>query len=173
LDLQGLDHLELIEGELINKMGKKRPHTNVMVALHLWLIRVFGGEYVNQEASIDVAPEDNPINEPQPDLVVLTRRSNEIQAANPQPRDLRLVVEVSDSTVTFDRSTKAALYARAGIVEYWVADIPRRRLIVHRDPREGQYRSVAAYSEGESVSPLAAPDQQLPVAEAFSGVPHP
>ena len=53
-------HLELIEGELISKMGKKRPHTNAMVIMHAWLLRVFGEQYVNQEASIDVAPVDNP-----------------------------------------------------------------------------------------------------------------
>src|SRR5438552_1259641 len=62
-------HLELIEGELINKMGKKRPHTNVMVVLHAWLMRVFGAQFVNPAAPIDVAPEDNPTNEPEPDLI--------------------------------------------------------------------------------------------------------
>jgi Uma2 family endonuclease len=87
--------------------------------------------------------------------------------ANPRPEDLRLVVEISDSTVAFDMTTKAALYARAGIVEYWVLDIPARRIIVHRDPREGRYQSVTAYSEQERVSPLAAPEQEFSVKDAF------
>src|SRR5512143_3644845 len=91
-------HLELIEGELISKMGKKRPHTNVMVIMHAWLLRVFGEQYVNPETPIDVAPEDNPTNEPEPDLIVLTKPSREIKEANPQPADLRLVVEIADST---------------------------------------------------------------------------
>ena len=63
-------HLELIEGELISKMGKKRPHANAIAVLHAWLLRVFGEKYVNQEAPIDVAPENNPTNEPEPDLIV-------------------------------------------------------------------------------------------------------
>jgi hypothetical protein len=52
--------LELIEGELIDKMGKKRPHTNGQTFSSAWLIEVFGGEFVNLETPIDVAPEDNP-----------------------------------------------------------------------------------------------------------------
>jgi Uma2 family endonuclease len=162
-------HLELIEGELISKMGKKRPHTNVMVIMHEWLLRVFGEQYVNPETPIDVAPEDNPTNEPEPDLIVLSKPSREIRDANPQPAELRLVVEIADSTLSFDRTTKARLYARARIVEHWVVDIPGRRIIVHRDPQDGQYLSVVAYAEQESVKPLASPDSEFPVGSAFAG----
>lgn len=161
-------HLELIEGELISKMGKKRPHANAIAVVHAWLLRVFAEKYVNQEAPIDVAPEDNPTNEPEPDLIVLSRPSREFKD-NPQPADLRLVVEISDSTLSFDLTTKASLYARARIVEYWVVDIPGRRIIVHRDPQEGQYRSVTAYAEQESVKPLATAASEFPVGSAFAG----
>jgi Uma2 family endonuclease len=161
-------HLELIEGELISKMGKKRPHTNVLIVIQDWLVRTFGAQFVNPETPIDVAPEDNPTNEPEPDLIVLSKPSREFKD-NPQPVDLRLVVEISDSTLGFDLTTKARLYARARIVEYWVVDIPGRRIIVHRDPQEGQYRSVIAYAEQESVKPLASPDHEFPVGSAFAG----
>lgn len=170
LDATGLwdhQHLELIDGELISKMGKKRPHVNALVAVQAWLVRTFGEQFVNPEAPIDVAPEDNPTNEPEPDLVVLAKPSREYQNANPRPRDLRLVVEISDSTLNFDLTAKSELYARAAIVEYWVVDIAARRLIVHRDPREGVYRSVVAYSDQESVSPLAAPKSEFRIAVAF------
>ena len=161
-------HLELIEGELISKMGKKRPHTNAIAILHAWLLRVFGEQYVNQEAPLDVATEDNPTNEPGPDLLVFSKPYKEFKD-NPQPADLRLVVEVSDSTLSFDLTTKARLYARARIVEYWVVDIQARRIIVHRDPRDGQYRSVVAYAEQESVTPLASPNSGFLVGSAFTG----
>ena len=160
-------HLELIEGELISKMGKKRPHANATAVLHAWFLRVFEEEYVNQEAPIDVAPEDNPTNEPEPDLIVFSKPYREF-TANPQRGDLRLVVEISDPTLNFDRTTKARLYARARIVEYWVVDIPGRRIIVHRDPQKGQYQSVIAYSEQENVKPLASPDHEFPVGSAFA-----
>jgi Uma2 family endonuclease len=159
--------LELVGGELISKMGKKRAHVNALVAVQAGLVRTIGEQFVNPEAPIDVAPEDNPTNEPEPDLVVLGKPSHEFRDSNPRAADLRLVVEISDSTLGFDLITKAELYARAGIVEYWVVDIAMRRLVVHRDPREGLYRSVALYSEGEAVSPLAAPENKFRVADAF------
>ena len=71
--------------------------------------------------------------------------------------------------LSFDLTVKARLYARARIVEYWVVDIPGRRIIVHRDPQEGQYQSVVAYAEQESVKPLASPDHEFPVRSAFAG----
>ncbi len=162
-------HLELVDGELINKMGKNRPHVVTMNVVRNWLIAVFGGPFVDTEVSIDVAPEDNPTSEPQPDIIVYARPSQEFPKGNPKPADLRLLVEISDSTVGFDLKTKADLYARAGIVEYWVFDIPARRLIVHRDPQNGLYKSVNVYKSHETVAPLAAPENEFHVGDAFPG----
>jgi Uma2 family endonuclease len=159
--------LELVEGELINKMGKNRPHTIVQTLVREALALLFGGRYVDTETTIDVASEDNPTSEPEPDVIVLVRPSPEFRSGNPQPADLRLVVEISDSTVRFDRTVKARLYARAGIVEYWVFDVEARNLVVHRDPRNGSYQSVTVYTDSESVSPLASPDREFRVGDAF------
>jgi Uma2 family endonuclease len=159
--------LELVDGELISKMGKNRPHVNALIFVQGWLIRVFGWEFINPETPIDVAPEDNPTNEPQPDIIVLKRPSREFKNANPQPADLHLVVEVSDTSLGFDLTKKAALYARAGIVEYWVLDVAARRLVVHRGPAGGQYTAVAVYGEQETIAPVAAPSAEFRVAEAF------
>jgi Uma2 family endonuclease len=172
LEASGLwdqQHLELVNGELISKMGKGRPHVYAVSLVYPWLLRVFGEQFVSPEAPIDLAPEDNPTNEPEPDLIVLARPSREIQSGNPQPADLRLVVEISDSTLRFDLTVKAALYARAAIVEYWVVDVSARRIIVHRDPRDGAYRSIEAYNDQEAVRPLASPSDAFPVSSAFPG----
>ncbi len=161
-------HLELVGGELIDKMGKNRPHVNGLSLMYAWLLSTFGGRLVNPEAPIDVSPEDNPSNEPEPDIIVLNRDLSNFRSSNPGPRDLHLVVEVSDTTLAFDLTAKAALYARAGIVEYWVLDVTGRRLIVHRDPQPGKYATVLIYNERESVAPLAAPHALFPVAAAFA-----
>ena len=159
-------YIELIDGELIRKM-QNRPHVNTLSLVFAWLIGVFGKDYVNPEAPIDVSPEDNPTNMPEPDLIVLARPMQEIRTGNVQPSDLRLLIEVSDTTPHFDMRVKAPLYARAGIVEYWIADIAARRIIVHRDAQNGEYRTVEAYSAEESVSPLAAPEHALAVSSVF------
>ena len=159
--------LELVEGELINKMGKNRPHVITLVWMMKWLIQIFGIEFVNPETAINVSPEDNPTNEPQPDLIVFKKPSNLIISRNPRPQELQLVIEVSDTSLHFDLTRKADLYARAGIVEYWVLDVAGRKLFVHREPQLGKYQPVTEYSEQESVAPLAAPQAQFLVSSAF------
>jgi Uma2 family endonuclease len=160
-------NVELIDGELISKMGKNRPHVNALLTMMLWLMDTFGRDRVNPEVPIDVAPEDNPTNEPQPDLIVLRRASSSFQSGPPQPGDLELVVEIADTTLQFDLTVKAGLYARAGIVEYWVLDVTGRRLIVHREPAPGGYRSVVAYSDSEKVTPHTSPQSELLVGDIF------
>jgi Uma2 family endonuclease len=161
------ENLELVEGELISKMGKKRPHVNSAVLLQLWMQQTFGGRFVVAESPIDVAPEDNPTNEPQPDLIALKYDVTTFRSTNPKPADLHLVVEIADTTLAFDLKVKAALYARAGILEYWVLDVTRRRLIVHREPQAGRYEFVAAYGEDESISPLIDSTVSLRVGDIF------
>ncbi len=162
--------LELVEGELINKMGKKRPQVNALGLMMGWLNKVFGDRFILQEAPIDVFPEDNPTNEPEPEAVVLKRPFPEFLKANPKPQDLNLVIEVADTSLYFDLTKKAELYARAEIIEYWVLDVSeRRRMFVHREPRDGKYQSVKEYTAQERVSPLAASDAQFFVGSAFAG----
>jgi Uma2 family endonuclease len=155
-----LRRYELIEGELVQKVSKNYPHMRVLLLLVNWLRLHFAAECVLQEPSIDVAPEDTPASEPEPDAVVLSRSFLDI-TSRPRPEDIHLVVEVSDSTLAFDLTTKALLYARAAIPEYWVFEVAGRRIIVHRDPIEGQYCSVVAYSDNETVSCLAAPHVEV------------
>ncbi len=157
---------ELVLGELVNKMGKRRPHVITMALVKYWLEDTFGREFVNGEAPIDVAAGENATNEPEPDIIVLGRALT-LFAANPQPSEIRLVVEISDSTLHYDLNVKGPLYARAGIVEFWVVDIQGKRVIVHREPVDGNYSSVVAYACGESINLLAAPQAAFPVTSAF------
>ena len=161
-------HLELIEGELIDKKGKPWSHVISVVSLHEWLSAVFGFWHVALSAPIDVAPEDNRRNEPEPDLIVLPQDTFRFRRHNPRPEDVSLVIEVADKTLVFDLTTKADLYARAGIADYWVLDIAGRRMLVHREPNADRYTSVIAYAADEGVAPLAAPASHLRVGDIFA-----
>jgi Uma2 family endonuclease len=160
------ERLELIDGELLRKMGKNNPHLWTVMLLHKWLQSAFGFDRVSKEDPINVADGDNEHNEPEPDLVVL-RQPRSPDKMKPSPDNLLLVIEVADSTRSFDLTKKADLYARAGIQDYWVFDTNRRELIVHREPSDGKYTSVAVYRGDESIAPLAAPQLQLKVSAAF------
>ena len=173
LELAGrFDHqkIELIDGDLIDKMRKNWPHVTYLILLQNWLVQTFGFLYVAPEAPINVSPEDNPTNEPMPDLMVLNRPCTEFEGKNkPSPSDVRLLAEISDTTLRFDMTAKAGLYARAGIAEYWVLDIGGRRLAVHRDVKHGEYQSITWHAEDEVVTPLSASEAQLVVSSLFVG----
>lgn len=156
-------HYELVQGELINKMGKHSSHVFGTRQVRHILEAVFGWEKVFSEAPIDVAPEDHATSDPEPDIYVL--EAGVFSGEEPMPSELALVAEIADRTLDFDIKIKAPLYARAGIPEYWVLDLHGRRLIVHRNPSGSVYKSVVAYNEQERVSPLAAPDREISVAD--------
>jgi Uma2 family endonuclease len=161
-------HYELVDGELINKLPKYLRHSRGVQRVFRALVEIFGWDLVLTETSVDVAAEDHRTSEPEPDVLVLNRSAAEIPGNEPEPPDMAMVVEVSDRTLHNDLTTKAALYARAGISDYWVLDLNGRRLVVHREPVRGVYKAVAAYDEHERVAPLAAPGREIAVADLLS-----
>jgi hypothetical protein len=88
-----IQQYELIEGELVLKMGKNHPHMRALLLLVSWLRSVFGQNFVVQEPAIDVRPEDNPSSEPEPDAIVLERSFLELSSRT-RPEEFVLVYEV-------------------------------------------------------------------------------
>ena len=152
--------LELIDGDLIDHTGRKRPHVVCHHLIHAGLVAAFGVPYVEMKPSIDVSPEDNPISEPEPDLIV-TAKPLQDYLENPGPADIRLLIEVSDTSRRLDLGKKARLYARAGIADYWVIDIPQKCVHVHRSPERGAYTSIAQFGFDDEISPLADPTARI------------
>jgi Uma2 family endonuclease len=110
-----------------------------------------------------------PRSKPEPDLAVVVGSFNDYKRIH--PATATLVVEVSDSTLATDRTTKAALYARAGIEDYWIVNLPDGVLEVHRQPAPmtGQplghhYRSIIRLTAADTLSPLARPASAIVVA---------
>ncbi len=149
------DRVELIEGDLIDMAPIGAGHASVVDSLSEALILACGGR-----ATVRI---QNPIrldewNEPQPDLAILKRRGDFYAAKYPGPADTLLVIEVADTSAGFDRTVKLPLYARAGIPEYWIVDLTRRRLEAHRAPSGGSYTEITTHSSGETLALSAAPD---------------
>ena len=101
--------------------------------------------------------------EPQPDVTLLRTRADFYADAHPGPEDVLLVVEVADTSLDYDRQTKLPLYARAGIPEAWLVDLPGNRLWVYRGPAAEGYAEVRWLERGQAVSPQAFPDVEIPV----------
>jgi|SRR5579872_2508172 len=145
---------ELVDG-VINGVSQNVPHGILVRLLLEWLFAAFGARFVLTQVTIDVRPEDNPTNAPMPDAILLFRSAEEL-TASPIPADIRLCIEASDMTLGYDLTTKAKLYARAGIREYWVIALADRTAYVHRQPQNGVYQDVAAFGELETIAPIGA-----------------
>jgi Uma2 family endonuclease len=157
--------LELIEGEIIRKRGQSEPHAWAISALEEALRGIFSpGYYVRCQLPLVLGARSKP----EPDLAVVVGSFHDYKRAH--PKTAVLVVEVSDNTLAYDRSTKAALYARAGIGDYWIVNLPDGVLEVHRQPAEmadqplgHHYRSIIRLTPADTVSPLGRPDAAVSV----------
>jgi Uma2 family endonuclease len=149
---------ELIDGEILSKMGQNPPHRITVILIVNWLAQVFGNLFIQTQDPMHIRGMYSDHNEPEPDIAVTLRPTTEYNEGHPEAEDLIVVVEVADSSLRFDLTTKALLYARAGVRDYWVADIAGRRITVHRNPAEAGYTDVRVYAEEETVSLLLRPD---------------
>ena len=101
---------------------------------------------------MEAGAEDRERSVAEPDVAILREWKPDYQHRHPRGNELLLAGEVSDTTAAFALSRKGALYARAGVPEYWVWDLKRRLLVVHRQSDGTRYKHVQFVSEAESVS---------------------
>ncbi len=144
---------ELIDGDLIDKMGQKPPHMFAIQRLQETLGGVFGLARVRVQGPMEAGTADREKSMPEPDLAVVREAKDEYRERHPNGLDMVLVVEVADTTVRPDLTRKRDLYANAGVREYWVLDLNARRLVVHRDldAANGKYERIESYGENEAV----------------------
>ena len=157
---------ELIEGEIVAKMGQGRKHISVVSRVSDWLREVFP-RAVQDQAPIGIGQFDE-YNDPEPDIAVVRGKVTDYSEREPVPSaDILLCVEASKTTLLGDKTTKSRIYGKHGVPEYWVIAIDLRELIVYREPNvaEGGYADVRIYVENETVSPLACPDATIAVAD--------
>lgn len=124
------DPVELLEGWIIHKMPKNPPHRAATKLTRNALEEIVpSGWYVDAQEPITL--EDS---EPEPDVVVVRGNTRDYLDRHPGSQDLALVVEIADSTLERDRTSKRRLYARAGIPVYWIVNLPEQKLEVYTEP---------------------------------------
>jgi Uma2 family endonuclease len=154
---------ELLDGEVIVKMGQNGPHAVGVMRLIAYCLSLFpSGDRVRTQATMEVREEDRVTNRPEPDVLVLREG---VGSVIPHGGDVLLAVEVSDTTQGDDYGVKLHLYARAGVAEYWVLDLPRRVLVAFRQPDGERWQVRQEFAEADSVAPLVAPDRLARVAD--------
>jgi Uma2 family endonuclease len=156
------DRVELIEGEIIQTAPIGPAHADHVMKLTRLLVRTF-----DDVAWVGV---QNPAtltetSEPQPDFALLRYRPEGYPSRLPTGADVHLFIEVSDTTLAFDRRVKVPLYAHVGIPEVWLLDVARKVVHVYRDLEDGRYRTRYVARPDERLAPVAFPDRPLSVAD--------
>jgi Uma2 family endonuclease len=159
------EHLELLGGQLVVSEPQGTLHATAVGLVEDTLRACFGPGWVVR-VQMPIALDDE--SEPEPDVAVVPGTRWDYEAAHPSRP--ALLVEVAESSLAADRVTKAALYARAGIADYWILNLVDRVLEVCRDPVTAatqsagwRYRDIAVLHSGASIAPLARPDVPVEV----------
>lgn len=158
------DRVELVDGEIVDMAPIGSYHNSCVTTLtHIFVRAVPEGVRVQVQGAVQM----NESTMFQPDLAILRPREDNYADANPTPEDVLLVIEVSDSTVAYDRNVKIPKYAQAGVPEVWQVNLPYGFIdkYVDPDPATGRYRSVMRHSDRQQIVPTQLPDISLDVSD--------
>lgn len=156
--------IELIRGEIVDMPPPGPAHESSVARLHIFL-----SECVQRRSL--VWPQGNSIglpgsnSRPQPDITLLRWRDDYYSGQRPRPEDVILLVEVSDSTLKFDRRDKPQIYAEAGIAEYWVVNLVDSVVEVYADPQAGKYHTTRTVRRGETLQLPVGPGGEIAVGD--------
>jgi Uma2 family endonuclease len=152
------ERVELIEGEIVEMAPIGSRHAACVKRLNRLLS-------ASVQVDVIVAVQDpvmlDPHTEVQPDIALVHARDDFYAASHPGPKDLVLVIEVAETSMTYDRSVKLPLYARAGVAEVWLVDLSEECVDVHRGPTPNGYQEVTRARGGDRLSPAQAPRMEL------------
>ncbi len=133
--------VELIEGEIIDMAPIGIAHGSVVDRLARLLMRAVGDQAIVRVQGVVSLSRSS---EPQPDLTLLKPRNDFYASRHPTASDTLLIIEVSDTTLRYDREIKVPLYARHGVPEVWIVDLGNGQLHFYRSLAGGQYGGATA-----------------------------
>jgi Uma2 family endonuclease len=166
------DPVELLDGILVAKMTKSTAHSLARKLVHDALAAaVCRGWYVDEQDAITLSTS-----EPEPDVIVIRGQPRDYEEHHPEPSDLALVVEVSDTSLRQDRGFKKSVYAAAAIPVYWIVNLVDRQIEVYTDPTgpgdPADYRKRQDVSEAEHV-PVVIADREVARIDVRNVLPRP
>ena len=153
---------EIIDGYLMDKMSIGSKHASTVKRLNRKLTRLFEDEVI---ISVQDPIHIDEFNQPEPDIALLKPREDFYAESHPSPQDVLLLIEVSNSTIEYDRDIKKTLYARTGIVEFWIVNLPDETVECYSQPKNGNYRLARILEKGEIVESNAVENLKLSVEE--------
>jgi Uma2 family endonuclease len=163
--LKPTDRVELIKGDIVEMSPPGRRHIAFVDNLTQLLVTRLAGRAIVSVQNPVVLADDT---EPQPDLAIRRHRAVPYKNREAYAEDVLLLIEVADTSLRYDRSTKLRLYATADIPEYWLVDCVTESVEVYRTPDAEGYRDVSRIAGEGTVSVRAFPDVALRIGEIFA-----
>ena len=156
------DRVELIDGEIIEMSPIGSRHAACVTRVATLFIRLLGdAAVVNVQNPLRLSNKTEPL----PDVVVLRPRADFYAQTHPGPDDVLLVVEVADTTLTYDRRVKLPLYARAGTPEVWIVNLPKGVVETYARPDGKTYSEIRKAERGQELVPLQLPALKIGVGD--------
>ena len=156
------DRVELIDGEIVQMAAIGSYHAGCVDILNILFTEMLRRRVIVRVQSPVRLSERS---EPEPDIALLHPRADFYTESHPRPEDVMLIVEVSHSTVEYDRDVKTPLYAEAGIPELWLVNLDEDYIDGMSDPDGAGYHAVRRYVRGERIAPALLPDAALDVSQ--------
>jgi Uma2 family endonuclease len=160
--------MELLDGAVIEMAPIGSRHGGCVNYLARALIMAAGDRAVVAIQNPVVLDEHS---EPQPDVSVLAPRVDGYRQSHPTPAEILLVIEVSDTTLAYDRDRKAPYYAVSGVPEFWIVDLERDQILVMRQPTGARYAEFSTHRRGDRVDVGALAGVALDVADVLGAQP--
>ena len=157
--------VELIEGEIFELPMAGPSHNRVVSLLTRELVLAahrFAAIWIQNVVQL------GPLSMPQPDAALLKGNEDRYGSRHVQPDEVLLAIEVSDSTLRRDLTVKVPLYARFGLPESWVIDLPNEQFHIFRSPRNGEYREKTSIRRPRILRLAALPDVEVDVSKVFA-----
>lgn len=159
------DRVELIRGGIVRMSPVGSFHAACVKRTAAEFFRSVGSDaIVSVQDPIRLAAQNS---EPEPDISLLRPKRDYYASAHPTPADVLLVVEVSDSSLDYDRAVKIQLYAEAGIPEVWIMALEEVRIERYSGLDDGEYRDMRHFYPGDSIAPALLPNVRLDVGRLF------
>jgi Uma2 family endonuclease len=157
--------VELVRGEVVEMSPIGSPHSDIVDRVAAWSFKAIGDRpiRVRVQNPLRIPANDS---EPEPDVAWVVEGN--YSGRHPQPDEVLLLIEVAEHSLAFDRRTKLAIYAEAGIAEYWIVNLPDEQIETYREPQGLQFLKKSIYRGSAFVSPLAIPSASLPPSRLFS-----
>ena len=143
------DHVELIHGEIIEMSPIGSRHASIVNRITKILTGLVGDSAI---VSVQNPIKVNDLNEPEPDVAVLKPRDDFYAEKHPGSQDIFLVIEISDTTLAYDREIKLPLYAMAGIPEFWLINLEKGEIEIHRVPSTDVYKKIEILRPGDQMA---------------------